>query len=144
MSIASSTNAFDSTLHATFSRHAIETSALVIILSLRLLSEGFTSGLLLAAEISEFYNGHLNMIAIRLQKSIGVTSMKACLFACQRTTYLITTEKQPLFTWRAHANTVAAGLTGCIEVTPYNTDEILQLLRIFVNVFQFDLTQDDR
>ena len=124
------TNGFDEVHYMPHSRHAaIETSALVNHPELAVLSEGFTSGpaLLATRDFHEiFVTGHFEYDRDTLAEEYWRDFHKGLPIRLPENYFPDNDpEKQPLFTWRAHANLLYRNWINWVyQMTPYNTDEI--------------------
>ena len=124
------TNGFDEVHYMPHSRHAaIETSALVDHPELAVLSEGFTSGpaLLATRDFHEiFVTGHFEYDRDTLAEEYWRDFHKGLPIRLPENYFPDNDpEKQPLFTWRAHANLLYRNWINWVyQMTPYNTDEI--------------------
>ena len=129
------TNGFDEMHNMPHSRHAaIDTAELANHPELRTLSEGFSSGPALVAteDFHEIYvTGHFEYGRDTLAQEYWRDFHKGLPIRLPENYFPDDDpERQPIFTWRAHANLLYRNwLNWVYQMTPYNLDEIPEAIR---------------
>jgi homoserine O-succinyltransferase len=129
------TNGFDELHYMPHSRHAaIDTAELANHPELRTLSEGFSSGPALVAteDFHEIYvTGHFEYGRDTLAQEYWRDFHKGLPIRLPENYFPDDDpERQPIFTWRAHANLLYRNwLNWVYQMTPYNLDEIPEAIR---------------
>ena len=124
------TNGFDEVHNMPHSRHAaLETTELALHPELQVLSEGFTSGpaLIATPDFHEIYvTGHFEYGRDTLADEFWRDFHKGMNITVPENYFPDDNpEKQPIFTWRAHANLLYRNwLNWVYQMTPYDLNEI--------------------